>query len=191
MEARKIVIDGNVARVPLTQGKMALIDAGDANIVVGLNWFAVRHPCGLYARATKDGKSVSMHRLITGASGGFVVDHSNHDPLDNRRSNLRVCSTAQNLFNKRISSKNTSGYKGVCWSKDRQNWVATVYAGGKKYRKFAFKQNTRRRRTGIRCFSHRASRRICQFEFPAVTNAASQQTARCNSRAFLFRPTGS
>ena len=62
----------------------------------------------------KDGTqhSVKMHRLIMGSPKGMVVDHINGDTLDNRRSNLRVCTSQQNSFNARAQT-GTSKYKGV------------------------------------------------------------------------------
>lgn len=53
-----------------------------------------------------------MHRLITGAGPSEVVDHINHDTLDNRRCNLRVCSHRQNLRNSR-RKPGKHGYVGV------------------------------------------------------------------------------
>lgn len=55
--------------------------------------------------------TVRMHRLILDAEVGQFVDHINGDPLDNRRSNLRVCSQPQNMRNRR--SWNSLGFKGV------------------------------------------------------------------------------
>ena len=54
-----------------------------------------------------------MHRRILNAPDGVQVDHINHNTLDNRRSNLRLCSLAQNQMNRKRASNNTSGYKGV------------------------------------------------------------------------------
>ena len=70
-----------------------------------------------YATCTdrSDGKqkSLRIHRLITNAKPGEFVDHINHDRLDNRRSNLRVCTPAQNSYNARKRKDGASKYKGV------------------------------------------------------------------------------
>jgi len=54
-----------------------------------------------------------MHRIVMKAPKGMEVDHINHDPLDNRRTNLRLCTRSENLRNRRMQCNNTSGYKGV------------------------------------------------------------------------------
>ena len=69
---------------------------------------------------------VYLHRLITNTPKGFEVDHINHDKLDNRKCNLRICTRSENLCNKVLSDKNTSGYKGVCYSKDKKKWQAVI-----------------------------------------------------------------
>jgi hypothetical protein len=72
-----------------------------------------------------------MHREIMGAAEGQVVDHINHDGLDNRRCNLRVCSHAENVRNQRGQRGRSSGYKGV--SRDRRlgKWRAQIWHNGK------------------------------------------------------------
>lgn len=66
-----------------------------------------------------------MHRIIVDAPAGMVVDHINHDALDNRRANLRVCTQSQNLGNQ-IRKLGSSKYKGVSWHKAAQKWHARI-----------------------------------------------------------------
>ena len=58
-------------------------------------------------------KTIRMHREIMNCKA-FVceVDHINHDTLDNRKQNLRLCNRSQNMFNRKNGTRNTSGYKG-------------------------------------------------------------------------------
>ena len=58
-----------------------------------------------------------VHRLIMTPSPEQVVDHINGDRLDNRRENLRLCTTAQNARN--VGRRPASLYKGVHWDKSR------------------------------------------------------------------------
>ena len=70
-----------------------------------------------------------MHRFLLDAPVGLVVDHINHDGLDNRRSNLRLATYAQNAANRR-RGKTNSGYKGVTWTGTA--WSAAAFVRGKR-----------------------------------------------------------
>jgi len=71
--------------------------------------------------------------MITGAPVGMDVDHINFDGLDNRKSNLRVCTRGQNKCNARIPGRGTSQYRGVCLCKPSGKWVASIQFNSKKY----------------------------------------------------------
>lgn len=77
-------------------------------------------------------KQIRLHRLILGAKDEEVCDHINRNRLDNRRSNLRLCSVAQNNFN-RIKKDNTSGQKGVHFSKSCNKWMARIAANNTRH----------------------------------------------------------
>lgn len=117
--------------IPLTQGKTAMIDDADLDIISPYKWYAMQVKNRFYAAAhIRYGKHhyrmILMHRLIMGASTGQQVDHINMDTLDCRRSNLRFCTNAQNQRNRAKHHDNTSGYKGVDWMKSRQKWRARI-----------------------------------------------------------------
>lgn len=85
------------------------IDVSDIPLVSGRAWSAaVRHK-QIYAKNSSNGDT-TMHRLIAGDQFE-AIDHINHDGLDNRRANLRGCTTQENLFNQ--ASKSRIGFKGV------------------------------------------------------------------------------
>lgn len=109
-----------MVEVPLTQGKVALIDDGDAERVLAYKWTLLTinrdSKITYYARRTvRSGtrqKSVLLHRFILKAPDGVQVDHKNLDGLDNRRANLRLATNAQNHCN--IPSRpNRFGFRGV------------------------------------------------------------------------------
>lgn len=113
-------------RIPLTQGKYALVDDQDAPLVVAFTWYYFKTKHKEYAMAKVDGKTVYMHRLVLQPSDYLEVDHINGNGLDNRRSNLREATRSQNSGNRRLSSNNTSGYKGVSFISSRQQWRARL-----------------------------------------------------------------
>ncbi len=92
--------DEEVRRIPLTQGLFALVDAADYERLIQYKWCAVRRGKNVYAYACVNGKQVSMHRYIMKAPKGWVVDHIRHNGVDNRRSNLRLCTEEQNHANR-------------------------------------------------------------------------------------------
>lgn len=75
--------------------------------------------------------SLLLHRYLTDPPKGMVVDHINRNPLDNRRSNLRICTQKQNARNLGIRSDNTSGYKGVRYH-PQWGWQAYIANKGKQ-----------------------------------------------------------
>lgn len=132
---RPIRIEGDTAYIPLTDGYEAIIDAADVPLVSVGNWYA-------QASSRKDGslltvyakrdfgnvRSVRLHRYLLDASEAEFVDHIDGDGLNNRRSNLRVATPAQNAHNARVRVDNVSSYKGVFWDADHQRYRARITA---------------------------------------------------------------
>lgn len=133
---RPIRVEGNLAYVPLTQGRVAIIDAADVHLVEGFNWYAMKNRNTFYAQRTdRSGtkqRTVLMHRVIMGEPDGLDVDHEGGNGLNNRREKLRVATKSQNQHNQRKSRANTSGLKGVYWDKSQGKWRAQIQLGGKK-----------------------------------------------------------
>lgn len=77
---------------------------------------------------------IQLHREILGLSpgDGWEADHENGNPLDNRRSNLRVATHAQNLQNRK-SGYGSSSFRGVSWHKRKMKWAAGVKVDGKRH----------------------------------------------------------
>jgi len=73
-----------------------MIDLDVASIVVKYRWSAtLRRKC-LYVRGIVEGRQVLLHRFIMQAPENMDVDHIDGNPLNNLRSNLRLCTTAEN-----------------------------------------------------------------------------------------------
>ncbi len=87
----------------------------------------------LLRRAKAGGKTVKMHRQIMRAPAHLVVDHIDHNGLDNRKQNLRLCTFAENCRNTRRTAASSSKYKGVHWRKRTQKWAAAIRFENKTY----------------------------------------------------------
>ena len=114
-------------KIQLTRGKYAIVDNKYYKKISQLNWHyhSMGYAC-YHSRINKKYYMVLMHRLIMNTPQGMDTDHINGNGLDNRQSNLRICTHSQNHMNQRLSSKNTSGFKGVTWKKDSNKWKAYI-----------------------------------------------------------------
>jgi hypothetical protein len=119
--------------IQLTQGKVALVDDEDYADLSQFKWYARRDENRFYAVRNKnygrDGKRIpeQMHRRILNAQLGEKVDHENHNGLDNRRENIRVCTQSQNMWNRLKQVRKTSSkFKGVCWREDITAWKVSI-----------------------------------------------------------------
>ena len=121
-------------RIPLTQGKFALVDEEDYEWLNQWKWhynngYATRNQ---WDPITKKQIKILMHRLIMKSSEDMQVDHANHNTLDNRKCNLRICTKFQNMQNSKLQKNRSSKYKGVCWHKDNKKWKAYITYEGKR-----------------------------------------------------------
>lgn len=120
--------DYTMKLIPLTQGKFAIVDNGKYEWLNQWKWCAHKNGNNYYA-VRKDGNSiVKMHREILGLKKGDNknTDHRNHNGIDNRIINLRICSRFQNQHNRSIEIGGTSKYKGVSRQKDANKWVVYI-----------------------------------------------------------------
>jgi hypothetical protein len=122
--------DPTIRRIPVGQGLFATVDAADYPKLSKYKWYAYRHGRRIYAVCHTKGKTVYMHRMITRARKGELVDHFDGNGLNNRRCNLRVCTAAQNRANSRPCG-GVSGYIGV-YPKGNK-WRAGIGYRGKYY----------------------------------------------------------
>ncbi len=113
----------------LTDGSSVLVDESDLGLLCALRW--TRHSQGYAWALNKLGRGprmVLMHRVIMGVyeSSRPLVDHINHNKLDNRKSNLRLCTHRGNQANRRVIPNKTSQFKGVRWLDTDGVWMARV-----------------------------------------------------------------
>jgi hypothetical protein len=120
--------DDNVRYIPLTQGKYAIVDAGDYEWLSQYKWHAVRdcRTGTYYARRYEKGRRVAMHSQIMQPPKGKVTDHMNGNGLDNRRGSLRNCSRLENSRNRRKNRTKAAGFKGVWQDKKTGKYRARI-----------------------------------------------------------------
>jgi hypothetical protein len=111
-------------------GRFVEVDDDDYVLVSQHRWFIQQGKRGeaspplFYAKTkTAAGRHLYMHRLIAGFA---EVDHRDGDGLNNRRSNLRDATHAQNAGNARKQPGRTSQFKGVCWARRSGKWRASI-----------------------------------------------------------------
>jgi len=125
--------------IPLTQGKVAIVDDDDYPELSKFKWYAIKQRCGNWyaVRQIPTGledprqKHIYMHLIIIGSRLGMETDHINGNGLDNRKENLRIVTRRENCQNKH--SPKTSKYPGVSWDNERGKWLAQIIHNGKKY----------------------------------------------------------
>lgn len=109
--------------IQLTQDKVTLVDDDMFDSLNQWKWnYQAKGYAARYCRENNNRKFIYMHRVITNASNGMDVDHINGNGLDNRKENLRICTTEQNMANQKKRINNTSGYKGVSYHKHRTSY---------------------------------------------------------------------
>jgi hypothetical protein len=119
-------------KIPRTQGKSCVIDDEDFALVSPYKWCAQKHCYTFYAVTTviDNGKAVRiyMHRLLLGLTGGEQTDHRDGDGLNNRWSNLRKCTSAENLRNRpnlfRTNRDGSARFRGIRFKKGK--WEAQI-----------------------------------------------------------------
>lgn len=133
--------------IPLTQGYTATVDDEDFDLVNQYKWRIRKDGFNIYAHTQikkENGKrtTIHMHRLVMNASNSQLIDHRNHNGLDNQKANLRLCTRSQNSANyHRCSDKKSSQYKGVYkqnYSKRKspnigswKQWIALIRVNNK------------------------------------------------------------
>ena len=166
---------------PLAALKWAIVDAEDFNHLVMHQWYLTadrgvsrgrrynRSKC-LYAMRSGlvDGRkqnSILMHRVILGLKqgDGLKVDHINGDGLDNRRENLRLATTSQNMHNRGPLVTSSTEAKGVWWEAGRKRWRARIVVEGKRHNLGSFSSQEE----AATAYAEAAKRMLGNFAWPS------------------------
>ncbi len=134
-------------QILLTQDRYALVDDEDFEVLNKYKWSYSSAGKGYVQRYP----GILMHRVVLNAQKNEEIDHKNGDGLDNRKLNLRKCTHAQNLRNRRRQKNNTSGYIGVSLQRKRgkkwAKWKAQIHFNQKTITLgfFSFKEEAARK----------------------------------------------
>jgi hypothetical protein len=118
-------------------GRVVLVDDEDYDLVMQFRWFITERERdgrfhGPYAHTRawlgECYRGLKMHILITGWP---MVDHKDHDGLNNQRANLRPATVTQNQQNTRSRLGSTSRFKGICWNRGRGKWLVQIGIDGR------------------------------------------------------------
>lgn len=109
------------------KGERFLFDLEDYELICGISWSFNKDG---YLIGRYNNKNIGIHQLIMGCPQDSMVDHQNGYEWDNRKSNLRICSHAENGRNRKVNVNSKSGVAGVY--KAGNKWAAQIYDNGKK-----------------------------------------------------------
>lgn len=130
-DPNEIILELDMAKIVLYNkngDKIAetLIDTEDIEKISSDKWCIDKN------NYVKNSKQEYLHRIILGAPKDMCVDHINGNTLDNRKSNLRICTNRENTSNRtKLGTNNTSGILGVRFDDRRNKWYADIQYKGK------------------------------------------------------------
>jgi hypothetical protein len=120
--------------IRLTQGKMALVDDEDFDLLNQVKWHADKYPNTYYARRMvwigEKRVCQRMHHLILEVPPHMEIDHIDGNGLNNQKLNLRVVTSRQNHQN--IHTPKTSYYPGVHWDSCQKRWISKIRYNGRQ-----------------------------------------------------------
>ena len=121
-------------RIPLTKGQVAIIDKKNIDKVAPYSWCASKHGNTYYVKTClrRGNKYITMylHRLLLTLEKNEKCDHRDGNGLNNRENNIRGCTNQQNGFNSRKQKNCLSRFKGVCFDKSRNKYIAQIMKNG-------------------------------------------------------------
>ena len=125
-QIRKLKLHGKTG-----EGKFAIVDIEDFEKLNQFRWYMDKnnyvhrsqHISGSGKNRKK--KTISLHRYLINPPKGKIIDHADRNPLNNLKSNLRICTRSQNEANS-PGRGGTSEYKGVSWDREKLKWLAGI-----------------------------------------------------------------
>jgi hypothetical protein len=102
-----------------------MVSPEDKHVLASCSWYADINRKTVYARSDASKSHRMLHRaILRPARSSDLVDHKDGNGIDNRRSNLREATTAQNAINRKVTKRSKSGYIGVF--ETPSSWAAQI-----------------------------------------------------------------
>jgi hypothetical protein len=108
-----------------SKGEEFYFDLEDYDKIKDYCW-GIHHTGYVCSRIRETNEYIALHRLILNLEQNKIVDHINHNKIDNRKFNLRITNVHGNAINKRTQKNNTSGHSGVSYHKAQKKWCARI-----------------------------------------------------------------
>ena len=174
-------IEVNASFIPLTQDKVTIVDTNDYNELINYHWMTTTNNnrvfyaqrsiyLGRNGRGGSKSKTLTLHRHIMKTPKDMHTDHINGNGLDNRRSNLRLCTIRQNQQNqKNRRNKKSSKYPGVSFDKKAKKWRAYIHINGKHKHLGYFENSKEGEKWAAECYEL-ACRELLQEQLICKTN---------------------
>jgi len=145
-DKNEIIIKEEYAEIILRNKKYneigrSLIDIDDIEKIKDIKWGLETSKNTQYCRGKYNGKLIKIHRFLLGVleNKNVQIDHINRNRLDNRKSNLRICTRLENSQNSELQINSSSGYLGVNYDKTKGLWMSVIQAYKKRIRLGGFK----------------------------------------------------
>lgn len=164
---REIILKDNCAFVPLsTDGIFTVIDKDDIEKVNKYTWHLDKKGKQRYVIVNitynRTTTKIYLHRFIMNCPKNMTVDHINHNGLDNRKNNLRICTNRENSINSRKRRNTSSIHKGVSWDKSMNKWQSYIKNISKKEHLGYFDDETE----AAKIYNKRAIELFGEFAYP-------------------------
>jgi len=130
-DPNKIIISGKIAVIQMydkncEKTKQAIIDSDDVKKVLGIKWKFKASNGGAHGSSGRGTFYILSRFIMDCDNKDLIVDHINFDRLDNRKSNLRICSVEESLRYRRILKETQTGMKGVRFNKNGKRYIASI-----------------------------------------------------------------
>ena len=160
-------------RIPLTDGKFALVSDCDYAYLWQWNWCYHRCNNGNDGYAVRNAprpqcETILMHRVIASRKGLDIlneVDHCDHNKLNNQRRNIRLATRSQNKGNCKRPTTNKSGFKGVSRIAKTGGWLAQIKVKQKAMNLGSFPGTKAGRIAAARCYNKAALEYFGEFAY--------------------------